>query len=607
MQLFSSTISVTSQFGFEWINQPVVPENIVRFLCNVEIYIDGLDRNTYPAIAFNLVTGANQFWVYPNKELRDADCDAISDAVGPPPSNYLAYWDVTGDNLPDTGSGLGPVAIFVGGVSGTHQANQLYFDETGIPTPIPVPFDSIIEVRGFGVPYNIADFDAANGSSLANAANWSGPFASSIAANMLGTIGHTNLLQFAKLTFATTNSLTYSNAVELRLKIKSRKSGDLSGNTGNILQMPIKLNQGTLNRCTDIDIIGGIIYTSMFGNATGINQGLTTVKIADKWTKRNYNTQVNDTGTFARTFKDTDSPTGLSLIVFVFSGVGSPLVRTQVTHFDSDGMPQFSAPVAVNGVGAGRNGAQRLIINEALKSGGMPVVMYCRFNTFPIELVANTGTPAVPDYSLNFDMNSIDASLVNSYDGETAIDGRTYLVHGNPGNNFRASFLSRLSYSGPSTASGFTTSGNWSVERIGTGSGTGMATSGDGLTYTGTFVGFALDQRPSEIVNGEPTMYASDEQSEVIFRITRKATSFGDERDWDFLIVAGTGASGNGDGVGTLASFTDIRYMKMDGDYLYINTAQGGHTIRRMNVKTLEVETFIGLAGTPGIQPQFSY
>ncbi len=127
------------------------------------------------------------------------------------------------------------------------------------------------------------------------------------------------------------------------------------------------------------------------------------------------------------------------------------------------------------------------------------------------------------------------------------------------------------------------------------------------VTYTGTFVGFALDQRPSEIVNGEPTMYASDEQSEVIFRITRKATSFGDERDWNFLIVAGTGASGNSDGVGTLASFTDIRYMKMDGDYLYINTAQGGHTIRRMNVKTLEVETFIGLAGTPGIQPQFSY
>lgn len=102
-------------------------------------------------------------------------------------------------------------------------------------------------------------------------------------------------------------------------------------------------------------------------------------------------------------------------------------------------------------------------------------------------------------------------------------------------------------------------------------------------------------------------MYASDEQSEVIFKITRKATSFGDERDWDFLIVAGTGVSGNADGVGTLASFTDIRYLKADNGYLYINTALGGNTIRRMDLKSFLVETFIGLPGTPGIQPQFSY
>jgi len=607
MQLSSSTISVTSQFGFEWINQPVVPENIVRFLCNVEIYIDGLDRNFYPAIAFNLVTGANQFWVYPNKALRDADCDAIADAVGPPPSDYLAYWDITGNNLPDVGSGLGPVAIFIGGVSGTHQADQLYFDETGIPTTIPVPFDSIIEVRGFGVPYNVADFDAVNGSSLANVANWSGPFASSIAANMLGTIGHTNLLQFAKLTFATSNNLTYASAVELRLKIKARKSGDLSGNTGNILQMPIKLNQGTFGRCTDIDIRNGIIYCAIFGNTSGANQGLTTVKIADKWSKRNYNTQVSDLGTMARTFKDSDSPTQLSLIAFKFAGLGSPLIRTQITHLDSDGMPQFSAPLDINGVGAGKNGVQRIIINESLQSGGMPVVMYSRFNIFSLEMLANTGTPAIPDYSLDLQMVTVDVSLLNTYDGETAIDGRTYLVHGNFGVNWRATLVSRLAYSGPATAIGYTTAGNWTREAIGTSAGTGVASSGDGLTFVGTMNGFALDQRTSEIVNGEPTMYASDEQSEVIFRITRKATSFGDERDWDFLIVAGTGSSGNADGIGTLASFTELRYIKMDGNFLYINTSIGGHAIRRMNVKTLEVETFIGIAGTGGSQPQFSY
>ncbi len=57
--------------------------------------------------------------------------------------------------------------------------------------------------------------------------------------------------------------------------------------------------------------------------------------------------------------------------------------------------------------------------------------------------------------------NAVDVTLVNGYDGETATDGRTYLVHGKPGNNLRASLLSRLTYSGPSTAIGYTTALNW--------------------------------------------------------------------------------------------------------------------------------------------------
>jgi hypothetical protein len=602
MQVFATTTTVTATTGYIWHNKPVTPYSVVRFLCDIRVRIDGSDHNTYPAIRFDLDTKAVQYWVYTSNALRDADCEILEDAIGPPTSLYSAYWDVTGNNLPN----INPDAIFIGGVSGTHEADQLYFDIDGV-SPMPVPFDGILQVRGLGSPFNIADFDAANGTSLALIGSWSGTFAAQVAANITGTVGHTNLLQFAKFTFATTLGLTYASAIALRWAIKTRKSGEISGNTGNLLTMPIKLNQGTLSRCTDIDIRNGIIYCSMFGNATATNQGLTTVKISDRWSKRNYNTQVSDTGTFARTIRDLDSPTGLSLIVFIYSGVVSPLSRTQINSFDSDGMPQFSTPISVNGLGAGRNGTNRIIINGTLESGDMPVVMYSKFNSFPVELVANTGTGAAPDYSLNLDMNAVDVTLANSYDGETATDGRTYLVHGNPGNNFRASLLSRLTYSGPSTAIGYTTALNWSREAIGTGAGTGAASSGDGLTYTGTFVGFAIDQRPSEIVNGEPTMYTSDEQSEVIFKITRKATSFGDERDWDFLIVAGTGASGNADGVGTLASFTDTRYLKMDGDYLYINTAFGGYTIRRMNVKTLLVDTFIGVPGTPGTQPQFSY
>ncbi len=342
----------------------------------------------------------------------------------------------------------------------------------------------------------------------------------------------------------------------------------------------------------------------MFGNWAGLNQGLTTVRIDKKWSKRNYNTQVSDRGTYARSFADSDSPSGVSLILEITPTLGSAIYRTQIT-LDADGMPDFSAPVAMGGGGANRSSVQRIIINEFLQSGGMPLVMYSRFTTLSIEIVANTGTPAIPDYTLNMDLTAVDATLINSYDGETATDGRTYLVHGNSGATLQATLLSRLNYSGPSTAIGYTTSGNWTRESIGTSAGTGAASSGNGLTFTGVFAGFAIDE--GDMVNGEPTMYTSDFPSSVIFRIRRNASSFGDERDWDFLIIAGTGAAGNVNGVGILASFTDIRYLKIDGKYLYINTALGGYGIRRMELTTLIVETFIGVLGTAGIQPQFSY
>lgn len=599
-QLFANTDFVTSTFGFDRQNKPVTPTSVVRYFCDVEIIIDGEDHNKYPAIRFDLDNKAVQYWVYASENIRAADCEILGDAIGPPPSLYTAYWDVTGDALPD----INPTAINIGGLSGTMEADQLYFDVDGT-SPMPVPFDGLIEVRGIGNPFNIADFDAANGAFLGLISNWSGPFALQVAANMLGTVGHTNLLQFSKLTFASIMGLLYSKAITLRFKIKTRKNGDLSGNTGNLLKLPIVQNIGTFNRLTDIDIRNGIIYTSMFGGFIGVNQGLTSVRISKKWSKRNYNSQVSDIGTYARTFEDSDSPTGISLIVLIAVGVGSSIYRSQVTSFDVDGMPVFAAAVAIGGGGAGRTGAQRYIINEFLQSGGMPVVMYCRFNAFPVEIVANTATAAAPNYTLNLDLNSVDATLVNSYDGETASDGRTYLVHGNSGGNFRATMISRLTYSGPSTAVGYTTSGNWSAERIGTSVGTGVATSGNGQTYEGTLNGFALDE--GDIVNGEPTMYASDEQSEVIFRIRRNLSSFGDERDWDFDIIAGTGASGNANGVGTAASFTDIRYLKVDEKYLYINTALGGYGIRRMEKTSLIVETFIGVLGAPGVNPQFDY
>lgn len=599
-QLFANTDFVTSTTGYQRANIPLSATDVVRYFCDVEIIIDGIDHNKYPAIRFDLDNKAVQYWVYDSKGMRAADCDILSDTIGPPPSLYTAYWDITGDTTPD----INPTAINIGGVSGAMEADQLYFDTDGT-SPMPVPFDGIVEIKGIGAPFNIATFDGANATSLDLIGSWSGPFATAASANIVGTVGHTNLMQFAKLTFAVSMGLTYSKALALRFKIKTRNSGDLSGNTGNLLKLPIVESQGTLKGLVDIDIRDGTIYSSMFVGFSGTDQGCTTVRISKQWSKRNYNTEVSDFGTFARTFADTDSPTGISLIVMISPLAGSNIYRTKVTSIDSDGFPVFSSPVAIGGAGAGRNGTQRYILNEFLQSGGMPVVMYSRANAFSVELVANTGTAASPNYSLNLDLNTVDGTLRNSYDGETATDGRTYLTHGNIITNFRATLISRLTYSGPSTAVGYTTAINWASERIGTSIGTGVASSGNGQTFQGTLNGFSLDEL--NMVNGEPTMYTSDAQSNVIFRITRNLNSFGDERDWDFTIIAGTGIAGNADGVGVLASFTEIMYLKIDGKYLYINTSTGGHTIRRMETSTLVVETFMGVAATSGIQAQFSY
>lgn len=104
-QVFANTGTVTATTGYIWHNKPVEPLSVVRFFCDIDVRIDGSDHNTYPAIRFDLDTKAVQYWVYASKALRDADCEMLADAIGPPPSLYTAYWDVTGDNLPDLNCG----------------------------------------------------------------------------------------------------------------------------------------------------------------------------------------------------------------------------------------------------------------------------------------------------------------------------------------------------------------------------------------------------------------------------------------------------------------------------------------------------------------------
>jgi hypothetical protein len=619
-QLQPTTTSTTSTAGFEWINKPVEPENIVRYFCDASIRIDGCDRNLYPAICFNLINKANQYWVYPNKDARDADCEAIADEVGPPPSDYLAYWDITGDGLPDTGTGSGPIAIYLGGVSGTHEADQLYFDETGVPTALPSPFDGILQMRTSGSPYVLADFDGADGTSLGLGSSWSGPFAVDAAANMLGTVGHTSLMQFSKLPFAVSNNLTYARALTYLIKIKARKSGLLSGNTGNILEMPVNTSVGLLDFPSDIDVrnyagkIGSFVHVSLYNAENGADQGVVDIQdTAARWSKNSIKTDTGETlgGTIARYFADSGSPSGFS-VVWAQSLSTAPqrlnLYRSTIVKFGVDGFPRYGLAQNINGPGVvGSQTVQwnGIAVIEALGSGGMPAIVICKGpSTKTSSIMSNTGTTAVPDYSLNpLRTDSIESSIEGITLPRADAAGKLYMPRGTSG---PIGQLSRLTYSGANgNAAALVTVGNWGFERLGDAATSSPAADGDGSTFTGRPYGVAINE--DDLVNAEPTIYVTDDLNHVLWEVTRNANAFGDERDWDWAVIVGqTGVAGNVDGVGTLATLNEPRGIDYEAGFLYISN-RGSHTVRRVNTSTLLVDTYFGTAGTPGTNMQFDF
>jgi hypothetical protein len=614
-QLQPTTTSTTSTAGFEWINKPVEPENIVRYFCDASIRIDGCDRNLYPAICFNLVNKANQYWVYPNKDARDADCEAIADEVGPPPSDYLAFWDITGDGLPDIGTGSGPIAIYLGGVSGTHEADQLYFDETGVPNPLPSPFDGILQMRTSGSPYVLADFDGADGTSLALGSSWSGPFAVDAAMNIIGTVGHTNLLQFSKLPFAVSNNLTYARALEYKLKIKARKSGLLSGNTGNILEMPVKTSVGQLFGNRDIDIVdhsassqGTLIYSSNFTSENVINSGVTVVQLnsAPRWSKNNFRDEVNNRGIFARVFADTASPTGWSMVYAKATTDRLPIFRTKIFKFDADGFPHFSPEENMGNTSAfdASAGAARLTIVSNFTSGGMPMMMRSPGGFSRANIIANTGTAATPSYSLSLNLDTVFTGLKGPNSARVDSLGRIYSPCNSIGPlTYR---LNRLAYSGPNNdATAFTTAGNWSNERIGVAALNTPALGGDGATAQFTSYGVAIDE--DNMVNGNPTIYMTDDVNDVIFKVVHNGGTAGDETDWTFTITWGqSGVPGFTNGVGTAALFDEPTGIFYLGGFLYVNDF-GNRLLRRVNVSTLLVDNYFGALGISGQDQQFDF
>lgn len=610
-QITANTATVTSTTGKVWTNKPVNPPNVVRFVCDVEVIIDGCDSNKYPAIRFDLTNKAIQYWVYPNTGLRDSDCSAIEDAIGPPPSDYLAYWDIDNDGLPD----LDPDAVFIGGASGTHQADQLYFDQTGVPNPMPIPFDGIIEVRRLGVPSLLATLDAANGANMALVGNWTGAFAADIAANIVGTVGHTNLVQFAKLSFALSVSPQQINsrAAEIKMKIKTRKSGDLSGNTGNILNLTVNQRTGNLFGADQLFFDGGLLYMPQRINSVSLNQGVIVIKDDDrKWSKNNFKNSaaIPDRGLLGSIFDWPQSPTGKALLLAGIDddqGSGGGIFKetwiVPIESYDVDGLPVFddSTRVYVNAVGLTSGGlatgGNDPIAHPTLQLNGTPVLIVCKPGVSGTGyIMVNTATQAAPNYDTYLQTYTIDTRFRSVFDAQFDAQGRVYIVTNAANSPAPLGYgVFRLTYSGNNNnQSDLINPANWSFEEIGfAGTYSAPTASGDGQTASYRGEGLAIDE--TTIVNGEPTIYMSDRAGQVIFRITRNLNNFGDGRDWDFIIVLGQAdISGNAEGIGTAAQFFSPIGLAIKDKTLYV-AEKFGAKVRNINLSTLQTATWFGV------------
>jgi hypothetical protein len=164
----------------------------------------------------------------------------------------------------------------------------------------------------------------------------------------------------------------------------------------------------------------------------------------------------------------------------------------------------------------------------------------------------------------------------------------------------------RITYSGVNNdAAQLVTAGNWSAERLGDTATTTPAANGDGLTFTGRPYAVAINE--DLMVNGEPTLYITDAVNHVLFKVTRNLLSTSTAADWDWLIVVGqTGVAGNTDGIGTAATLNGPRGIDYENGFLYLANRLS-HTVRRVDVATLDVITYFGVAATSGTNMQFDF
>ena len=497
-------------------------------------------------------------------------------------------------------------------MSGTHRAAQLYFENDEITTLSP-PFNAVLSMSAAGVQIGV--YFNANGSLLNS--GWSGSLAASIAANISGTVGHTNNLNFAKLTFAQGQNWTYSAVKDIDLTIQVQKDGDISQNSGNVLQMPIRLSQGTTYGMEDIWVDDAILYLPYFLSEGVANQGIDTIRLDNTWSKNNWRAQVaNSVGLHARPYDDSTSPTGKSLIVRGFNLILAPiprasLFRVQITSFDVDGFPNWGTPLYINGEGSpgvATTGPAPIDINQVLTANGMPVLCTGRYAPGSAgsggNILVNQGTLAAPAYTAFLLLTNIDTQLRATTILRSDSAGKIYLPSANSiGTVF---YMSRLVFTGTNNdVASLTTPGNWTRERIGTSPGGSPAASGLGDVAQFRLWGIAVDE--DNLVNGEPTIYATDNIDHIIFKITREATSLGDERDWLFTIWAGgNGTPGDNDGTGTAARFNNPRGIFYKDGFLWV-ADKGNRLVRRIDVSNASVTTFYGQSGVLAHTDQFSF
>lgn len=455
----------------------------------------------------------------------------------------------------------------------------------------------------------IGTYFAPEGTLLSDLPSWTGLLAADIAANISGTAGHTLDMDFAKLTFACLQGWTYSNAQVIMLKIQVLKDGELSQNTGNILQMPINLSEGTLFAPRDLDLRNGVLYSSQFLTEGFTNQGIITIRLDNLWSKNTFRTQIGETGVHSRVFADTASPTGLSVIYSEYMSDRAKIGRVKISSFDADGLPNYAATEDINGVGdpfASTSSWSRIAIIEALTANGMPVILVGKgpqggvFRTGSI--LVNIGTAAAPNYGSFVATTAINANTFQIGLPRADSTGRVYFRHFGGSKNR----LSRLVYSGPNNdAAALVTAGNWALEPIGVAAALTPALGGTG--DVAQFDGWSVAINEDDIVNGEPTLYYADNILNVIFEITRNASSFGDERDWTWVVWAGqSGVAGSADGIGTAATFWQPNGIVYEGGFVYVSDLIT-KLIRRITVSTVSVETIFGVNGVGGHVPQFDF